>query len=331
MNVTDNIRALANQYLQQVKPSGPENIMAICPFHVKADGTPEKHPSFAMSTVNGLWFCHSCQSKGNLFTFLRDFGLDRSQIDLQYSMIIDAANKNMPQAFDPAHPNVFSDNPIPEGLLGVFDYCPTALLEEGFTEETLRRFDIGFDMTRYRITFPIRDLTSRLVAVSGRSVIGSHPKYKIYDKEYKDWDLPIRPNWDKRTALWNANDIYTKVYFQTIPDFVVVVEGFKACMWLWQAGIKNVVALIGTYLSNEQRWILERMGAPIYLFLDNNFPGQRGIGKFGEKLRRSLRMFIVDYPERLWDDEDAQPDSLTVDEVHEQINGAKSYFDWLAH
>jgi DNA primase len=331
MNVGDELQLIANNYLQKVKPSGPENIMAICPFHTKSDGTPERHPSFAMSLTNGLWFCHSCQAKGNLYTFFRDLGFDRHNIDFHFGMLLEEAKKNMPQEFDPANPGVFSSDPIPESLLGLFDYCPTNLLQAGFDEGTLRRFEIGFDMHHYRVTYPVRDLVGNLMAISGRTVNDAYPKYKVYTEEFKAWGLPERLLWDKSSALWNAHNVYPEVYFQATPERVVVVEGFKACMWVWQAGIKNVVALLGTYLSNQQRWILERMGAPVYMFFDNNDPGTTGIMKCGERLRRSLRLHVVEYPERLLDDEDAQPDSMTAEEIYQQINGARNYFDWLAH
>ena len=331
METTSEIRALANEYLKRVKPSGPENVMALCPFHVKSDGTAERHPSFAMSLITGLWFCHSCQAKGNLYTFLRDFGLNRQQIELRYQPLLEAAKRNLPPKPDPARPNVFSTDPIPEGLLGIFEHCPITLLEEGFEERTLKHFGVGFDMSHLRITFPLRDLAGNLVGISGRTVQDYWPKYKIYTDEYPTWELPERINWDKRTVLWNADLIYPQVYFQTEPAYIVVVEGFKAAMWLWQAGITNVVALLSTYLSNEQKWILERMGAPVYLWFDNNYPGQTGLVKTAENLRHSLRVGVIEYPERLIDDEDAQPDSCAIEETREQVRKARNYFDWRAH
>jgi DNA primase len=331
MDITGELRELVDQYLDRVKPSGPENVMAICPFHMKVDGTPERDPSFAMSLMTGLYFCHSCQSKGNLYTFLRDMGLPRSQIIARYEPMLEAAKRNLPPPPDPLRPNVFSKSPIQEGLLGVFDMCPTSLLQAGFTEDTLSRFEIGFDESHMRVTYPLRDLAGNLVGISGRTVQDVTPKYKIYDKEFKVWDLPERINWDKRTVLWHSHLIYPQVFFQTIPEYVAVVEGFKACMWVWQAGIRNVVCLLGNYLSYEQQWILERMGAPIYLWLDNNAPGRRGMVKTAEKLRHSMRVHVVEYPDRLIDDEDAQPDSCTPEEVNESVRNASSYFHWRAH
>jgi DNA primase len=329
MDTSSDIRSIAGQFLNKVRKSGPENIMALCPFHVKADGSEEKNPSFAMSLTNGLWFCHSCQSSGNLFTFLRDIGLSRQQIDLHYRITIDAASKNIPPKLDPLNTSLVSANPIEEGVLGIFDNCPLSLLEDGFQEETLRHFGVGFDMHHTRITYPIRDLAGNLVGISGRAMVDVWPKYKIYEKEYEIFGLPARINWDKSSCLWNANDVYPQLFFQNNPSYIVIVEGFKACMWLWQCGIKNVVALVGTYLSPQHQWILERLGAPVYLFLDNNYPGQKGIRKAGDKLTRSLRVNVIEYPERLMDEDDAQPDSLTPEEVMAQWHTAASYFTWL--
>jgi DNA primase len=319
---------IAKRYLTKVKPSGSDNIMAVCPFHSKSDGTSEKHPSFAMSLTTGLWFCHACQEKGNLLSFLKKVGLPRDQIDLHYGLTIENAKKAMPVGFDPAKPGVVSEDPIPESLLGVFDYCPTDLLNAGFLESTLQHFEVGFDTTHYRITYPIRDLLGNLIAISGGTVLGVHPKYKVYDEEYKVWGLPPRLWWNKRVAMWNSHIVYPELFFQSRPSHIVLVEGFKACMWVWQSGIKNVVALLGTYLSQEQKWVLERIGAPVYLFLDNNDAGVTGVVKSAEQLKRSLRIFVVDYPERLKDDVEAQPDSLSDREVNIQVASATNYFDW---
>lgn len=330
MDVSGEIQQISRQYLRKVKPSGPENLMAVCPFHVKADGSQEGTPSFAISTVTGLWFCHSCQARGNLYTFLRDLGLGAAEISFRYQPLLEAAKRNLPPAPDPTRPGeIFSSNPLPEGLLGIFDYCPLQLLDEGFAEETLRHFDVGFDMQHLRITYPIRDLSGNLVAISGRSINGAWPRYKIYDMEYKAWDLPERRHWDKRTALWNAHSVYSNLFLTTAQSEVVVVEGFKACMWVWQAGVKNVVALLGTYLSWEHQWILERLGSTVCLFLDNNDPGQIGTVKCGDRLKASTLVKVVKYPDRLTNEEKAQPDSCTKEEVLEQIQHAVSYSDWL--
>jgi DNA primase len=329
-DLADSIRTVIDNYLDKVKPSGPSDVMAVCPFHVKSDGSPEKTPSFAMNLTNGLWFCHACQSKGNLYTFLRDVGVTRAEISFRYQVLIDMASEVMPERHNPLRPQVFTEQePLPPGFLGVLDYAPVDLLNAGFAESTLQHFDVGFDHYHYRTTYPLRDLAGDLVGISGRSVIGQEPRYKVYGEEYVSWGLPKREPCDKRQLLWNAHNVYPELFFDTDPSYVVLVEGFKACMWLWQAGIKNVVATLGTYLSEEQQWILERMGAPVYLFLDNNWPGRAGAYHTGQKLRFALPLRVIEYPQRLRHEEWAQPDNLTQPEIVQQFSHAADYFEWV--
>jgi len=331
MSISDEVLVVAQRHLKRIRRSGPDNIMAICPFHRKDDGTDEKTPSFAMSLSKGLYFCHSCESKGNLFTFLKKAaGLDSGTIEVAYKSLLDGVARNIPPPPNPLDPKVISLNPLPEGILGIFDQTPDALLDKGFTEETLQEFEVGFDDVHFRITYPLRDLSGQLVGISGRTVTGAHPRYKIYDREYSRWNLPERLNWDKRIVLWNAHTFYPEVYLRTAGIEVVVVEGFNACMWLVQSGIKQTVALLGTYLSYEQQWVLERMGGTVYLFLDNNQPGWTGTIKAAEKLIRSLPVKIMRYPIRLRSNDEAQPDNLTLGEVVEAKEGAIDYVKWLS-
>jgi DNA primase len=305
--------------------------MAICPFHLKLDGSEEKNPSFAMSLTKGVYFCHACHAKGNLLTFLRDIGLNRATIELRYRPLIDAVAKNVPLPPDPLRPKVYQLPSINEAVLGIFDYCPDDLVKVGFEPRTLHHFEVGYDRWHLRITYPLRDIKGKLVGISGRAVEDGHkPRYKVYTKEYKTWDLPAAVEPDKRCIMWNADKVYPTVYFSRPTDQVVVVtEGFKACMWVHQAGITNVVALLGTYMSWEHKWMLERLGAPVYLFLDNNLPGRTGTIQAADSLSQSLNVHVVEYPERLIDVEEAQPDNCLPNEVVTQVAAAPSYLSWL--
>jgi DNA primase len=330
LNVEGEIMLIVNRYLNRVKKSGPNNIMAICPFHRKLDGTEEKTPSFAMNVSNGLYFCHACQSKGNLYTFLRDLGINRQVITNQYGVVIEAAANNIPPKHDPLKPKLEELDPLPEAFLGIFDYCPVTLLQAGFEEATLRHFDIGFDRDHNRITFPLRDFQGRLAGISGRDVTDTGARYKVYDKEYRKWGYPERPEPDKRKMLWNIHTIYPAMYLDSTAHDLYIVEGFKACMWLWQAGIRNVVALLGTYLSDEQRQIVERLGATIHLFLDLNDAGIRGTDKTIARLAQSRPVRVVEYPARYANDPTAtaQPDNLSSQEVLEVCSRSIDYVTW---
>lgn len=330
MDITAEVLSLAYKHLRKVRRSGPDNIEAICPFHLKPDGTPERKPSFRMSLSKGVYFCHSCHSRGNLFTFLRDIGLNRAVIERNYRFLIDQVAKSQPPAPNPLKPLVFELVPIEEAVLGLFDYCPTDMLDAGFHRDTLHYFEIGYDKWHQRITFPLRDLKGRLVGISGRASDGVIPRYKIYDKEYQRWQLPQRGQLDRRAIMWNSHRVYPLVYFEHPGKTrVVVVEGFKACMWLHQCGISNVMALMGTYLSWEHHWMLERLGASVYLFLDNNYAGRSGTIQAAESLTKSLNVHVVRYPRRLEMDEKAQPDSCSPTEATEALASAPNYLNWL--
>lgn len=341
LDVSNEIRDIAERYLQKVKPSGPDNVMALCPFH--DDNT----ASFAMNITNGVYFCHSCHAKGNLFTFLRGVGVSRGDIEMRYRVVVDAARLSMPASPDPTRPGVFDIPPIPEHVLGHFDgYRVDELLDAGFSEQTLRQFDVGYDKWHGRITYPIRDIKGDLVGISGKTVYnGVRPKYKIYNKEYKTWGLPERGEWDKRKVLYNMHTIYPSVYMQPPhASFLVLVEGFKACMWVWQAGLRNVVALLGSYMSWEHRWLVERACGRVYMLLDNNAAGHNGTFQAGEMMLNApsgykphpemtrgstTDVLVVNYPARLRDDEKAQPDNMTREEVWEQFFDAVPYSAWL--
>jgi len=330
MDVSEEVFMLSYQHLRKVRRSGSENIMAICPFHLKSDGTEEQNPSFAMSLTNGLFFCHACKAKGNLYTFLRDLGLTRQVIELKYRDLIEAASNNIPAPPDPMRPGVFELQPMDEAMLGLFDHDTQNLLPN-FAQSTLQHFDVGWDGWHKRITFPLRDLKGKLVGISGRAVYGEQwPKYKVYDSEYQVWHYPPRHGWDKRALLWNANSLYPDAFGQSPADaYLVIVEGFKAAMWLWQCGIRNVVALLGSYLSWEQQWILERLGARVYIFTDNDGPGRQCNEDAAHRLSKVLSTHIIEYPTRLLGDEDAQPDDLTPSEASEQLARAPIYEQWL--
>lgn len=315
----DEVLAVANQYLENVKRSGPENISATCPFHALGDRVTT---TFSMSLTRGVWFCFSCHEKGNLQTFLKSIGVGRAIVERKYRYLIDELERSRPPPPDPLRLQIGSREPLPEALLGIFDMCPTDLLNSGFTEKTLQDFDIGYDEIHQRITYPLRDLYGQLVGISGRTIYKEvEPRYKIYDREYLEWNLKERET-PRSAILWNAHRVYPEIFFKNNPK-VALVEGFKACMWVVQAGFKNTVGLLGSYLTDEHRWMLERMGAEVYVFLDNDPAGQKGRDYIGKVLSRSLKVNIVEY-----DEEVHQPDGLGREAVLQALSGAREYTAW---
>lgn len=322
--IHDRIFEIAQRYLRNVRKTGAENVVAICPFHRKPDGSFERSPSFTMSLTKGLWQCHSCKEVGSLPRFFKLLG-ENYQVIKNYEDLFSELHQSSRRCVvidtRALQAKYIVEDPLPEAVLGFFDFCPTPLLDEGFTEETLRRFEVGFDPKHFRITYPIRDIEGNLMGVSGRTVIDDEKRYKVYDKEFEAFGLPRRTPAKKSSTLWNGHTVYSSLFPTYNPDPLVVVEGFKACMWLWQAGIKNVVALMGSTLSEQQKWLLERMGAPVYLMLDNNDAGRKGTRKIGDVLARSLPLFIVPYAQ-------AQPSDIPVDDIGPVFAHVEPYYSW---
>jgi DNA primase len=319
--VNERVQEIAKQYLSRVKPSGSENIMAICPFHRKSDGSFERHGSFAMNTENGLWFCHSCKESGNLMSFLQRMGVSPIVVERTYRPLIEHLARNAPKPPVKTVAKLLTDNPLDESLLGIFDKCPTDLVNEGFSEDVLQEFKIGFDEAHMRITFPLRDLAGTLMGISGRAVIDDDfPRYKVYDTEYEAWGLQARLRPEKSLILWNAHTVYPKALFGGL-NYLVVVEGFKACMWLHQAGIRDVVALLGSYMSDQQQWALERIGVPVYLMMDNDDAGLKGREYISKILSKSMNVSIVEF-------EGKQPTDITPEAARQALSSAQGYYLW---
>ena len=316
------VRSLAEKYLDKVRQSGPEDIMAICPFHTKADGSPEGKPSFAMSVVTGLWFCHSCKERGTLRTFLRNIGASPLVVDTFYKTLLEELDEHVSRSKSKKAVIVnLKEVPLPESTLGLFDFCPLGLLEEGYTEETLRHFDVGYDQKNNRITFPLRDMLGRLLGISGRATDNHPAKYKVYsEEEYKAWDIPPKHT-DKQNLIWNIDKVYPELYFTSKPE-IILVEGFKGCMWLHQAGYRNTVATMGSYLSPTQMMVLERIGGTVYLFFDNDPAGHKAYGYVAKMLAKTLTVKIVLY-------ETLQPTDLSTAELHHVLSTAVDYHRWV--
>jgi DNA primase len=299
--------------MRKVQRSGPENIMALCPFHPNTDS-----PAFALSLSTGLWFCFSCQARGNLRTLLRGLKYPENRINHEFGEILRALSSEVTRKHDPLRLEVKEKEPLDEGLLGLFNTCPLAMLEMGYSEEILQAFEVGYDPTHQRITFPLRDLAGNLVGVSGRALSGSN-RYKLYDSEYLDFGLPRRQT-NKSIILWNLHNVLPQIHFQRNAR-VVLVEGFKACIRVAQAGITEVVALLGSSMTDHQKWLLAHLGASIYLMLDNNEAGWKGTRKIGTELAPSLDVKVVPYQEE-------QPSDLAPEVILSQVNNAIDYYTW---
>lgn len=294
--------------------AGGENMMIRCPFHE------DNSPSFCMNVSNGLFICYGCGVEGNFRTFLSKLGMSPQDIRHQYGVTLQRlADTKLPER-DLARPKVVmpSNRHIDEDLLGLFDGVPEKLLKEGFSEKILREFGIGLDKHHNRITFPLRDIEGNLVGISGRALnINQEPRYKVYQEEYKVWDLPPY-NTDKGNLLWNGHTLFQPLQFMNGRPQVVLVEGFKAAMWVRQAGVPFVAAFMTKRMSAAQKWILERMGGEYILMLDNDAAGIDGTINVSRQLNKGTVVRIVEY-------DGLQPTDVPLELIPELIARSCSY------
>ena len=193
----------------------------------------------------------------------------------------------------------------------------------GFPPDLCQMFGVGFDERHMRVTFPLRDLSGRLVGISGRSVNGEGKRYKVYDKEYLDFGLPERKT-EKRALVWNAHEAVVALALEPDPlaRRLVLVEGFKAAMRVAQSGISAVVALLGSYMTTEQWYFIEHTGTSVCLMFDNNPAGRSGTFESAKRLLTSTReLRFVEYNAE-------QPSDLTPEEVLAAVAAAPLFSSW---
>nr|DAZ41306.1 MAG TPA: DNA primase, catalytic core [Caudoviricetes sp.] len=147
-------------------------------------------------------------------------------------------------------------------LNDIIDYHHPYILEQGFKDETLSYFNIGFGIdgaVKDRITFPIDSPDGQILSVSGRSIDGSEPRYRIIGDT------------KKTLTLFN----YSRAKNEVIKyGFVILVEGFKSVMKLHEWGYKNAVACMGSSVSEEQVTLLLKLGVKIVVCGDNDDAGK---------------------------------------------------------
>jgi len=326
---------LIEEVVREVAPSALDGaqistayVMVKCPFH---GGGGERTPSCSLSRFKPVFFCHGCSTGGHISRYLRQIGASKEfakssieKVDYDYSEFGDGTGR---KSLYSGKVNRFRGEFIlDDDILDGWRLRPQALFHAGFKERTLRHFEVGVDHSRARITFPLRNLYGELVGVSGRTMVENTegPRYKIYSaKDLESFGVPAEYTTQsiKSALLWHAHLVYPICFRSREP--IIICEGFKATMWVWQAGLHNVVALVGAHLSKLQAELLARTASEVILFLDNNTAGHAGTHKAAELLLSKNITKVAQYP-----DLRQQPDALTDAEVHHAVKASVPYSRW---
>lgn len=246
-------------------------------------------PSFSANIERGIWQCFGCRAKGNVLDFacrMEGFNpadskeLRQAAVKIHTALVGGAKPINPKQPPVPANAappkNVIINPPLDFELKGL-DFKHPYLRSRGFTDETIRQFGLGYcnrGVLKGRIAIPLHDHQGGLVGYAGRIIDDglineSCPKYLFPGTRERNGR---RIEFRKSLLLFNAHRIQASV------DRLIVVEGFATCWWLWQAGHRGTVALMGSACSSEQAGLIVRLTKSdgiVWLLPDGDDAGDR--------------------------------------------------------
>ncbi|KRN30393.1 DNA primase [Liquorilactobacillus mali] len=154
------------------------------------------------------------------------------------------------------------------------------------------------DRFRNRVLFPIRDAQGSTIAFSGRLL---HKD----DKQPKYLNSPETELFNKRKVLFNFDKAKSEIRQK---KFAILFEGFMDVLAAYRSGVKNGIASMGTSLTNEQIYLLERTTNELFLCYDGDEAGQNAIARALELLEpvTKLKLGVIRIPEKLDPDEYVQ-------------------------
>jgi DNA primase len=254
-NIERNIRELFDNYNIHIHSEGMNEVNIFCPFHKNLHS-----PAFYINIKTGLWQCFnpSCGKKGNFRQlykqvtgkpFTKDIKLDHQALQNTIDRDLNYEEGEKDQL------NI-SDVEIDYDNQDMLSNLIT-LSERGLEYETLETFEVGYSMPKERVVIPVRDAQYKLVGFIGRAVKSEQEPRYLYNKGFKRADV-----------LFNIQN--AKAY-----NSCIIVEGSIDAMFIHQAGFPNVVATLGSRVSEYQYKLMRRYFDSITIFSDNDAAGEQ--------------------------------------------------------
>jgi DNA primase len=310
---------------------------ACCPFHN------EKTPSFYVSPGKQLFKCFGCSKGGGVFDFVMEIEgcsfpeavrIVADKCGVTIPAVADDSREYEEREGQRAEllqlnqwaTEFFEQNLIetPEGRRAL-DY----LAQRGVSEETRKAFRLGYapnswdamgsflrsrgasrtqiersglvtlkegggfyDRFRSRLMFPICDTQGRIVAFGGRILGDGEPKYL---------NSPETALYTKGQHLFGLNQSRDAIRRR---DFAILVEGYLDFLIPFQAGVKNLVATLGTALTENQARLLGRYSRRIIVNFDPDSAGQAATKRSLELLlAEAFKVNVLTLPDNLDPDE----------------------------
>ena len=280
------------RYHVKLRRSGRDQYRGLCPIH-RGEG-PE---AFHANLSRNVFHCFSCGAGGSVLDFIsavEGCTLREAALRLQQETF-PAAETAAPCRKQLVTKKRVPPAPLRFALRGV-DSTHPYLMTRGIATSTAQVFGVGVysgpGIFHGRLVIPVHNQRGELVAYCGRSVDGSAPRYRF------------PPGFAKSETLFNFHRAAA-----THKPAVVVVEGFFDCFRLYQAGVRSVVALMGSALyESQQRLLLERF-RQVILMLDGDAAGRRATIEIAVRLRPRCSVQIIDLPF------ETQPDQMTSQQI----------------
>ncbi len=201
---------------------------------------------------------------------------------------------------------------------------PEKLVEAGLSVTNKHNNGI-YDKFRNRVMIPIADLYGRIVAFGGRVLDESESNMQNENhKRPKYLNSPETLIFNKGHLLFGLNKAAQEIRKQ---DFALIVEGYMDVISVYSAGIKNVVASLGTAFTEEQAKLLTRYTRKIYFCYDSDEAGQKAtIRALPIILKTGAEVKVLIIPDGKDPDEYIRKHG--VETFKELINNAFSIFDY---
>jgi len=330
MSVIDEVKQrtdiveVVSQYASLTKAG--RTFRALCPFHS------EKHPSFFVYPEQQSWHCFgACNTGGDVFSFIMkkegiDFGealrllAQRAGVTISSRFEQDAGKDKRERLYQVNEAtaqyfhNLLINSPAgekareylanrglsPETIIDFqLGFSPNSwkalkqyLIERGYSESELLtaglviEADTGetHDRFRNKLMFPIFDIKGRITGFGARVLDDSLPKYL---------NSPQTPTFDKSGSLYGINLATAAIRQQNLA---IIVEGYMDVITAHQNGFNNVVASMGTSVTEKQVSTLKRLTKNMALALDADTAGEeamlRGVG-YENTLDAEVRVIIL--------------------------------------
>lgn len=300
-----------------LKKSG-RNFFGLCPFHS------EKTPSFSVNPSKQIFHCFGCSAGGNALTFIMKYhGITfpeaarmlarKYNITIENEQITPAKRKEiqLKEGLFRLNKKVMSYYNKTLCSSRESDSAKKYLKKRGITDDTIEEFKLGYslnswdsvakelkknnisesmsaqsglilkrqqksgyyDRFRNRIMFPIFDINMQVAGFGGRVMDDSMPKYM---------NSPETPVYHKSRILYGLHAAKQHCRHEGV---VYIVEGYFDFISLYQNGIKNTVASLGTALTHEHVRILKGYASKMVLVFDSDTAGINAA-------KRSLKIFL---------------------------------------